>query len=255
MLLGGIWRLNDYYVWLSIRDYRIEVSDPALEKRLWDIFPSESLRFWPLFLRKIRDTEAYLERTLPVFVHTRITGMGTFVTDIKLLSPWVVVEWRGQLWCISREGRMWNVTDGSLGIESLKIPQRPLWRVPSLAAELSGDSYSLPKGVFPSLFSMEAIGNFLEGLGDAPWFGNIEEIVLDRRAGVDFFKLRYIREKQEFAILIQKDKYGWRELNIALEHVVDRLREEGGNHVIDATYQDKIVVRNLSSGAGEGSSR
>jgi hypothetical protein len=250
-----MWRLNERFAWMSMQGLHIKVTDPALEKRFWDIFPSQCLRFWPLFLRKSQTMKAFLERTLPVVVYTRITGVGTFTSEIKFLSPWVLVEWRGQVWCISQEGRMWNIADKNLKIVGLDLPPKPLWRIPFLPTESSGDVRSLPSGVFPSLFSIEAIEDFLTRFGSESWFKNIEEVVLDRRAGADFFNLRFIRGRQELTILLQKDKYKEQELNIALEHILERLQKEGGNHLIDATYEGKIVVRNLSLGAGEGSSK
>jgi hypothetical protein len=250
-----MWRLNERFVLMSMRGFHIKVTDPVLEKRFWDIFPSQCLRFWPLFLRKSQAMKAFLERTLPVLVYTRVTGVGVFTTEIKLLSPWVLVEWRGQVWCISQEGRMWNIADKNLKITGLDLPRKPRWRVPFLSTEASGDVYSLPGGVFPSLFPIEAIEDFLTRFGSESWFKNIEEVVLDRRAGADFFNLRFVRGRQEFTILLQKDKYRGQDLNIALEHILERLQKEGGNHLIDATYEGKVVVKNLSLGAGEGSSK
>jgi hypothetical protein len=142
-----------------------------------------------------------------------------------------------------------------LGAKELKIPEKPLWRIPSLPAETSGDVYASPGGVFPSFFSIEAIEGFLTGFADESWFENVEEIVLGRRAGADLFSLRLVHGGQEFTILIQQDKYEWRELNVALGYILERLQKEGGNHLIDATYEGKVVVRSLSSGAGEGSSK
>jgi hypothetical protein len=150
---------------------------------------------------------------------------------------------------------MWNVADGTLGSRDLKIPAKPLWRIPALPTETSGDMYVLPGGVFPSLFSIDVIEAFLRGFANEPWFENVEEIVLGRQAGTDLFNLRFVHEGQEFTILIQQDKYGWRDLNVALSYILKRLQEEGGNHLIDATYEGKIVVRSLSSAAGEGSSK
>jgi hypothetical protein len=255
MLLGGLWRLEERYIWTSMRGLHVKATDPVLEKRFWDIFPSQCLRLWPLFLRRSQAMGAFLERTLPVLVYTRITGVGKFTTDIKLLSPWVLVEWRGQVWCLSKEGRMWNAADRNLKLAGLELPRKPLWKVPSLPGEPSGDLQALPQGIFPPLFSVRAIEDFLTGFGEESWFENIEEIVLDRRAGADLFKLRLVRGRQEVTILLQKDKYRGRELNIALGHVLENLRKEGSNHLIDATYEDKIIVKKMSSGAGEGSSK
>jgi hypothetical protein len=255
MLIGGVWRLNERYVWTAMGECEVRADASVLEEKFWDIFPSRCLRFWPLFLRHSQDMSAFLERTLPVLVSSRMTGVGTFIVDIKWLSPWILVEWRGQIWCISKEGRMWNVADGTLGSRELKIPVKPLWRLPSLPTETSGDMYALPGGVFPSLFSIDVIEGFLRRFANESWFENVEEIVLSRRAGANLFNLRFVHERQEFTILIQQDKYGWRELNVALGHILKRLQEEGGNYLIDATYEGKIVVRSVSSSAGEGSSK
>jgi len=254
MLLGGLWRLNERYTWMSMRGMSVSAANAALEERYWDVFPSQCLRFWPLFIRKSRDVAVFLERTNPVLVEIRMTGMGFFDADIKLLSPRIVVEWKGKVWCISKEGRMWSLADGSFGFKELKIPTKPLWRV--LASSVVGeDEQLLPGGVFPSIFSTDAIDDFLKGLGNASWFGYVEEVTLDRRAGDDLFELRYVREGNSFTILIQRDKHEWEELSLTLEHILDRLGREGGGRLIDATYKDKIVVKSLSAGAVEGSSR
>lgn len=254
MLLGGLWCLNEYYAWMSLRSYSVEANDPALEKRFWEFFPAEGLRFWPVLIYRAQSISDFLEKAIPVVVRTTMTGYGTFSTKIDLLSPWLLLEWRGQIWCLSREGRMWNTADASLQVGGMKIPAKPLWRVASLAASpVSADERPLPGGVFPSLFPVDVIKEFLAEFEKENWFRDVQEIVLDRRAGADLFRLRFVRGAQEFRILIQEDKYGWQELSIALDHIMNRLLKEGGNHLIDATYANKIIVRNLSAAAGEGS--
>jgi len=236
-----------------MRELSVNAANSVLEERYWDVFPSQCLRFWPLFIRKSQDVAAFLEKTNPVLVKTSMTGIGSFAVDIKLLSPYMVVEWKGKTWCISKEGRMWNVDEGSFGFRELTIPQKPIWRVMA-SSVASGDELFLPSGVFPSIFSIDVIDDFLKGLGDASWFNGVEEVDLDRRAGDDLFKLRYVREGQNFTILIQGNKYRWQELGLALEHILG-LQREKGDRLIDATYTDKIVVKNLSTGAVEGSSK
>jgi hypothetical protein len=182
-----------------------------------------------------------------------MTGFGTFLTNMDLLSPWLLVEWRGQVWCLSREGRMWNTADEDARIEGLNIPEKPLWRIRTDSAE--GNEAPVPKGVFPFLFSVEGIERFLEGFGKSSWFGYVEDVTVDRRGGADIFTLRCVRGKRTLTILIQKNPQGWQELNTALEHILERLWREGGDHLIDATYEDRVVVGELSAGAGEGSSK
>jgi len=239
---------------MSMRAISVNASSPDLEERYWEIFPSRSLRFWPSFMRKARDLEAFLEKTTPVLVNTRMTGLGSFVADINFLSPHVVVEWQGEMWCISEEGRMWNLAERGFGFRDLEIPTRPVWRMQ--ASSLIGESdRALPSGVFPSIFSTEVIDGFLKGFSNASWFDGVEEVALSRRAGDDLFELRYVRDGKNFTILIQKSKHDLEELSLALEYILNRLRLEGGNHLIDATYTDKVVVKSLPAGAREGSSR
>jgi hypothetical protein len=246
ILLGALWGLNEHYLWMSFRGLSVEAFDPALERRFWDVFPSRSLRFWPLFAQKSEDIKAFLERTLPVLVNIRMTGFGVFSVEIKPLSPWVIVGWQGEVWCVSREGRMWNAGDKSLELPGVKIPQKPLWRAASLS-EPGEDGLPLPGGVFPSLVSTGFIEDFLSAFGGAAWFGDVREVSLERRAGSDLFRVRLVRGRQEFMILIQRDKYEERDLNETLARVLETLSGEGGSHLIDATYKNKIVVRDYSN--------
>jgi hypothetical protein len=245
ILLGGLWRLNERYLWMSFRGLSIDVGDPALEKRFWDVFPSRSLRFWPFFAQQSKDIETFLERTLPVLVSIRMTGFGSFAVSMKLLSPRVIVEWRGEVWCISSEGRMWNAGDRSLWFPGLRIPQKPLWRLASLSESVKEDFHA-PGGVFPSLVSIDFVEDFLSDFGGEAWFRDVQEVSLERRAGADLFRLRIVRGRQEFTLLIQRDKYEGRDLHETLNRVLEILSKEGGSHLIDATYKNKIVVKGYS---------
>ena len=149
---------------------------------------------------------------------------------------------------------MWNLAEGSFGFRELEIPLKPIWRMQASSIACENEQL-LPGGVFPSIFATDLIDDFLEGLGDASWFDGVEEVALDRRAGDDLFRLRYVREGQEFTILIQRDRLTWEELSLALEHILDRLAREDGGRLIDATYRDKIVVKDLPAGVVEGSTR
>ena len=81
--LGGAWRLYEYNEWMSLKHYRVEAENQALERRFWDVFPARSLRFWPFFLKDSEGLEAFLESALPVAVSTRISEFGRFVTTIR----------------------------------------------------------------------------------------------------------------------------------------------------------------------------
>ena len=246
--LGGAWRLYEYNEWMSLKGYRIEAEDQTLERRFWDVFPVRSLRFWPFLLKDAGGVEAFLERVLPVSVSTRMSEFGRFVTTMKWLRPWLKVWWRDRLWCVSREGRMWEA-DGFAGSSMSSDIKGPVWQL----ASLSGDIRPLPLGVFSVPVSLDAVSAFLLEYQDYPWFSSVERIVWDRRAGADLFRLALVRGKQRFEVLIQQNKYGGQELGAMLEEVLGRLAKESGNHRIDATYEGKILLQKLPGGPNEGS--
>jgi hypothetical protein len=246
VLLGGFLRLNEHYLWTSFRGLSVEADNPALERRFWDVFPSRSSVFWPFFVWKSRDVRDYLERTLPVFVRIRAMGFGSVAVEIKMLSPRALVEWRGGRWCVSREGRMWNADDGNTQLPGLRVPWKPLWRISSLS-EPEDEGALLPGGVFPSPVSIDSIDDFLSSFSSEAWFVDVREISLERRAGAELFRLRLVRGEREFTILIQRDKYEGKALNETLRHVLESLFREGGGYLVDATYKNKIVVKDDSS--------
>ena len=247
LIVGGLWRLNDYSAWMPLSDYRVEAQSPALEMRLWDVFPSRCLRFWPWLLRDAAGLQEFLERDIPVSMETRMPRLGQFVTTIRWLTPWLKIEWGGRTWCISREGRMWDVERTSPSFTgSIK---GPVWRLTHLIPGLD----ALPDGVFRSPISTDVIASLLEEHRGRAWFDAAQEIVWERRAGMDLFRLELVRGEQRFEVLLQSAKYAGQDIGALLDDVFSKLSKEGGDHMIDATYEGKIVLRPLPDGPKEGS--
>ena len=249
-LLGGAWRLWEYNIWMALRGYSVKADSPVLERRLWDIFPLRCLRFWPWLFRDARGLKEFLERDIPVTVDTQMSGMGHFETVIRWLTPWIRVEWGGRLWCVSKEGRMWDVAE-TVASPSLASLKGPVWRL----APMEGAEQLPPSGVFDSrpFVPSKVIGSFLEEYGGCGWFEAVQEITWDHQAGADLFRLKLVRGGQNFELLIQRAKYAGQDLGVAIEDILNRLSLEGGDHLIDATYEGKILLRSRPSGPKEGS--
>ena len=140
---------------------------------------------------------------------------------------------------------MWDAADPDMRPSDEQMETGPLWRLEIL----SGDRGGVPGGVFPSPFPLEKINEFLSEYRNYPLFGNVKEIQWERRGGADLFRLSLLRNQQVIKILIQKDKYGRQELGGMIGDILGRLSKEGGNHLIDATYEGKIILKDLSVGA------
>lgn len=144
---------------------------------------------------------------------------------------------------------MWNPAELDELLVGPSTAEGPIWQF----AQLSDDTRPLPSGVFKSPVSLDAIVVFLQEYQDYSWFGSVREIVLDRRAGANLFRLNLVRGKQRFEVLIQQSKYSGQELGAMLEEILVKLLKEGGNHRIDATYEGKVLLRKLPGGPKEGS--
>ncbi|MBR1672138.1 MAG: hypothetical protein IJ702_04360 [Fretibacterium sp.] len=249
-LLGGAWRLWEYNVWMALTGYSVEAQSPVLERRLWDIFPMRCLRFWPWMLKDAKGLKDFLERDMPVAVETRMSGLGRFETTIRWLAPWLKVQWGGRLWCVSREGRMWDLAEVAEPSFAASV-KGPVWRL----GPLEEQPQPPPSGVFDcrAFIPVEVIAGFLGEYEGCGWFEAAREVAWERRAGADLFRLKLTRGGQNFEVLIQRAKYAGQDLGVAVEAILDRLSQEGGNHLIDATYEGKILLRALPSGPEEGS--
>ena len=235
-------RIYEYRFWFALKNYTIETQSQALEQRLWEVFPQRCLTFWPYLMKDSKGMKEFLERDMPVRVETHMKGLGSFRTKIDWLKAWIKVEWRGKIWCISREGKMWLYEPGR---PSEAEAGNLVWKVPDDGG--TGDVSVQPPmfGVFASPISTEVIDSFLDEFRECRWFAAAQEISWERRAGMDLFYLKLAHGNQKFELYLQREKYAGQDVGSAIDEIFTGLISEGGNRVIDATYEGKIMVRSL----------
>ena len=239
---GILLRVYECKAWFALSGYEISAQSKALEQRLWEVFPQRDLKFWPYLLEDSKNLREFLERDMPVTVETKMLKFGKFKTEIKWIEPWLKVYWRERVWYISKEKKMWALDDEIN--RNFKGTDPPIvWKIPK---DLPGVGENMPLfGVFDSPLPTETIENFLNKFSECNWFQFVSEISWQRRAGSDLFVLDISKNNQRFELLIQNDKYAQQDLGLLIEDVFEELAKEGGNHIIDATYQGKIVLRHL----------
>ncbi len=180
--------IRDYKYWFTLKDYRVETQSQVLERRLWDVFPKRCLTFWPYMLKDADGVKEFLERDMPVTVETHMEGLGSFTTKIDWLEAWIKVDWRGKIWCISRDGRMWLYQRGRQIDDNAG---RLVWKIPD--AGNSGEAFTAEApmtGVFRSPIDTGVIASFLEDFRGCRWFEAADDITWERRAGMDLFFLK-----------------------------------------------------------------
>ena len=227
----------------ALSNYKVEAQSKVLEQRLWEVFPKRCLTFWPYFLSDKEAMRDFLERHMPVKVETKMSGLGNFTTIIKWLQAWVKVDWRGKIWCISRDGFMWLSEPGRPNEDEAG---RLVWKVPDQGNLPDDENVNAPMfGVFRSPLSTEVIASFLDDFRQYRWFDLVNEVVWERREGMNLFRLQLMNGTQRIELLVQPDKYPGQSIGASIQEVFERAVQEGGNRVIDATYENKIVLRKL----------
>ena len=245
MIAGSITYVMNYKAWFALKGYKIEAQSYVLEQRLWEVFPKRCLSFWPHFMKDSKGLKEFLERDMPVVVDTRMEKLGRFVTRIEWLSAWVKVDWRGKIWCISRDGRMWLFEPGR---QNDNDAGKLVWKIPDQGNVPADVTIQAPmSGVFKSPLATEVIASFLENFRRFNWYDSATEISWERRAGMDLFTLRLAYAQQRFELLLQPGKYSGQDLGATIDDLFSKLINEGGNYVIDATYEGKILLRKLSN--------
>lgn len=235
--------MSEYKYWFTMKDYRVETQSQVLERRLWEVFPKRCLTFWPYMLKDSGGMKEFLERDMPVKVDTHMEGLARFTTKIDWLEAWVKVDWRGHIWCISRDGRMWIFQRGRQIDDSTG---RLVWKIPDAGNSGEAVTSDAPMtGVFRSPIDTEVIASFLEDFRGCKWFEAADGITWERRAGMDLFFLKLSHGTQKFELYLQRGKYLNQDLGAEIDELFSRLINEGGNHIIDATYEGKIVLRKL----------
>ena len=235
LIAGCIMYVRDYRYWFALDDYRVIAQSQIQEQRLWEIFPKRCLTFWPYMYWDSEGVKEFLERDMPVTVETK-SSWGKFTTKIEWLSVWVKVQWRGKLWCISKDGKMW---ENSPGRQNDEEAGRLIWKINEIEEEEPPHIY----GVFKSPLSTEVISGFIEEFRGYKWFSAASEITWERRAGMDLFTLQLLHGMQKIELRLQGDKYPYYDIGREIEDLFLKLINEGGNHMIDATYNGKIIVR------------
>ncbi|MBR1485742.1 MAG: hypothetical protein IJ597_00620, partial [Synergistaceae bacterium] len=239
LIAGIFFYFYDYQNWFALKGYKIVADSSKIEQRIWEIFPRRCISFWPYLLSDAKGLKEFLESDMPVQVETHMESWGRFVTRAQWLHVWIKVNWRGNIWSISRDGRMWLYDQGVKNDDEVI---GPIWRI----FENNENENKVPfSGVFKTPLPVATIENFLREFQTFNWFERASEITLESRAGMNLFILKITNGKQKIEIQVQPDKYPDQDVGQTLEDIFEKLLKENGNHIIDATYEGKILLRAL----------
>ncbi len=220
------------------------------EEIFWRSLGSEKIRYWPLlFFQKDKITQE-IEKIIPVEVDLSLSGFGKFSLGVHPLKPLYVIEWKQTLWYVDKMGKTWKVSrEVNNLIDGISKPDGPVFEVGE------GFPVPLPPGVLESRedliyqnhLPMDLIRRWSEEVIGLPWFSILERLVMEKRAGEYYLVLQLKPQKGRIDLLLRAESEKWPEITEALGKIMPGFPQQYCNIYIDATYKDKIVVKDVDS--------
>ncbi len=249
-VLGGLFFLEKNFHFLRTREIAIQPQEHFTEEIFWNSLDSEKIRYWPLlFLEKNKITHE-IEKIIPVQVDLNLSGFGRFRLGIYPLKPLYVIEWKEILWYVDRMGKTWKVSrEVNNLIDGISKPDGPVFEVGE------GFPIPLPVGVlensedliYQSHLPLDLIRRWNEDVVGLPWFPILERLVMEKRAGEYYLVLQLKSQKGRIDLLLRAESEKWTEITEALGKIMPGFPQHYCNIYIDATYKDKIVVKDVDS--------
>ena len=254
-LSGAIVSYEEYTQSLSLDNLMVRSEDPIAEAFFWKNITPQGLRFWPVFLFQANDLKRKIETESPMSFFLKRKGINGFDVELVPLKPWLVLKWRGKEFYLTRDGKIWDsghpLNEMISGITRPKTP-------PFVFSEgLPSPSNDLPDGqvVTNTILPMEIFAKWTEGFETSGWKSQIREIGVSRREGRYLLSLSLRIRNRTVKILLRGDQSRWKELSSAVSQILQQLQFTGEDIIIDTTYTDRIIVRNVAGGGQEGSGR
>jgi hypothetical protein len=244
-LAGSFFFFFENFGFLSLKSYVLETPSAEIESRFWESLPPRCLRYWPVLVYKSSHISVLMEKTVPVQVSTEAKGVGLFHTRISYLEPWLMIEWKGNTWYLSKEGYMWAPE-----LYTFKVPRSPIWRISETLNRYFGiDKSVIPDGVFPAMFSVEELRQFDGIFRVQSWYADTKYIDFDRRAGEFVLKLSLDLNGKMIVLLINGEENKLSEIDMILKQIMPQIDLDDKETFIDMSYTDKIVVTRAREGS------
>jgi len=246
-LIGGSsFYLETFFHFLRVRSISFSPLEETSESLFWKKLKPEDIRWWPLlYLHKNRISRE-IERSLPVKANLQIIGLGHLEVKVASINPSFIVIWENMPWFVDLSGKIW----GKYRVANMSFPATSKDLKPALKIG-KGFPAPLPEmdltgtedTVFQSLLPMDLISGWMKALRSLPWFDNIDQVVMRENAGAYLLLLRIRTDKGWIDLLVKPDHSKWLLLAEALGRIMPKFPLGYSNIFIDATYEDKIIVR------------
>ena len=243
--LGGVaCSAEEHFQFFRLRGLRMSLEVGISEVELLSLIPDKEKRNWLLFWLHAKHMANYLESMYPLRTRISFAGWGFFEWKCRPLVPWFVLRWQGKEWYVDEEGLLWatDLPENNI-VKGIRRPSGPalLW-----GDEMPSPQAVVPEGrqIFRSRLPLGMLESWKKTLQLIGWFPLLEEWAVHKRSGIEIVTLRMTLDGRRILLMVDGRDRRWEGLKGAVDVIVrDLTPQQDAVYLIDATYDDKIVVR------------
>ena len=245
ILFGVFFAAESRYAFFRIRNIEVAPPDILSQRDVWGSLSEYQEKYWPILWLTKEQQCRLISQYHPMDAKISLNGWGLFSLECTPLIPVIQMYWGSKYWYVSSDGRVWLTSLNQPGTSSRRVPSLPIlyWSSdrtsPVDVARGSGNVYlsSLPIAKIMKWYSN------IESFG---WTKHVKYIQAIMRDGRPVVRVVFIPHSQDsyLEIIFSDDPAEWRDIGAAIKKIFTNLAEMPKKIFIDATYKDKIIVKN-----------
>ncbi len=230
------------------RVYGIDIDPRGMlsEQVVWGTVSPSQEKIWPLLWLSKEKYCGNIESYYPVNLRMELTGWGRFRLEVMPLEAAFRMYWGGRFWYVSADGRTWlsSLKENSF-VASEKADALPMlsW---STDRETPVDLSKDHGNVFTSSLPIEKIRLWHDNLKALGWSDKVKFIQAGFREGRYIVQLILFGPEESIGaeIMLPDDPKDWQTAGLAIRKIYPDISKILPGVSIDATYKDKILVKN-----------
>lgn len=248
LLLGILCGFENHYQVLRLVELTVNPPESLPDAVLWRSIGSLSRRFWVIPLLRREAIARELGERYPAGITVSSSGWGRIGISVQPRIPWIVMAYQGQDYVLSTDGYIWPKSF-SIGTKLDKVGGKaplPRWQWDKNLQGPFTDTNRRSSLVQKANLPMEDLRLWQEKLSGQGWLGKQISVTVSLRAGGRFLKVVAQRNNQRIQLELGDHTENWETIFSATRKILAaEARAEGSSLVIDATYEGKIVARNV----------
>ena len=247
LFIGFVIAAEARFAFMRVTDITLDRRGILPQYAVWGIIDPEHESFWPKLWLARKDYENVIEAYYPVDAKLSLSGWGKFTLSVEPLTPLFKVHWGDKFWYLSESGKLWltSLPENRI-LSDHTAEQRPVlsWgadrSTPIDLSQVHGNIYrsSLPIPLIKNWYAMS------EQLGWSKAVKFIQAGVIEDRpiVRIIFYTSGGGSGGQ---LLLPNESDNWPQTGLAVRKLYGGIANLPPDVLIDGTYKDKILIRNI----------